>query len=321
MKRFHTFLFSLALFAACSSGFVIPDPVPGGKPTQPENPSSGEEDGQPIIDEPPQEMKEGMLYADGNDEGTYDLILSRGYNMEPPDNSGAHAQAPWRHIRQHTDEFLKRPVFDFYIHIQNDDDRGKTNITDRQRNEIKTDAKSPAALVAQEGETLRISWKFRLPEGFRTTTKFCHIHQLKGIDNSEGTADVGNPLITFTCRSVSNGKQQFQVIHVGRTEDNTGNNYLKKVDLADFLGEWVTVTETVKFAKNGRYQVVIYRMSDGKKLVEADVSNLDLWRTGTTGLRPKWGIYRSFGENRSLASQLRDEVLNFSDFYIEKLSK
>ena len=34
------------------------------------------------------------LYADGNDEATYDLILSRGYNMEPPDNSGAHAAAP-----------------------------------------------------------------------------------------------------------------------------------------------------------------------------------------------------------------------------------
>ena len=319
MNRIHSFLLYLALCAACSSGFVIPDPVPGGNPNQPENPSGGEEEeGGEIIDNPPAELKEGMLYADGNDEGTYELILSRGYNMEPPDNSGAHAQNPFRHIRQHTDETLKRPVFDFYIHIQNDDDRGKPEITDRQRNEIKTDGKSPAALVAQEGETLRISWKFRLPEGFKTTTKFCHIHQLKGIDNSQNTADVGNPLITFTCRT-SGDKQQFQVIHVGRTEDQTGNNYLTKVNLADFLGEWVTVTETVKFAKNGSYQLTIYRMSDGKKLVSVDKSGLDLWRDGTTGLRPKWGIYRSFGQNRELASQLRDEVLNFADFYIEKL--
>ena len=321
MTRIHSFLLCLALFAACSSGFVIPDPVPGGKPTQPENPSGGEEDGQPIIDEPPQELKEGMLYADGNDEGTYELILSRGYNIEAPDNSGEHATAPFRHIRQHVDEKLGRPVFDFYIHILNDDDRGKANITDRQRNEIKTDGKSPASMVAQEGETLRISWKFRLPEGFKTTTKFCHIHQLKGIDNSEGTADVGMPLITFTCRSLSSGKQQFQVIYNGRTEDNTGNVFLNKADLADFLGEWVTVTETVKFAKDGTYQLAIYRMSDGKKLVSVEKTGIDLWRNGTTGLRPKWGIYRSFGENRSLAPQLRDEILNFSDFYIEKLSK
>lgn len=318
MKRIHTFLCCLALCAACSSGFVIPDPVPGWNPSRPSDPTGGEEE-TPIVDEPPQELKEGMLYADGNDEATYDLILSRGYNMEPPDNSGAHAAAPWRHIRQHTDDFLKRPVFDFYIHVENDDDRGKPEITDRQRNEIKTDGKSPAALVAQEGETLRISWKFRLPEGMKTTTNFCHIHQLKGIDNSEGTADVGMPLITFTCRSLSNGSQQFQVIHVGRTEDNASNNYLKKVDLADFLGQWVTVTETVKFAKNGSYKLTIYRMSDGKKLVELDKSGLDLWRTGTTGLRPKWGIYRSLGKNHTLAPQLRDEVLNFADFYIEKL--
>ena len=81
-----------------------------------------------------------------------------------------------------------------------------------------------------------------------------------------------------------------------------------------------TVTETVKFAQNGRYQLVIYRMSDGKKLVELDKSGLDLWRTGTTGLRPKWGIYRSLGKNHVLAPQLRDEVLNFADFYIEKLT-
>ena len=318
MNLFHSLFISLALCAACSSGFVIPDPVPGGKPTQPENPGAGEEE-TPIVDEPPQELKEGMLYADGNDEGTYDLILARGYNIEAPDNSGEHATAPFRHIRQHVDEKLGRPVFDFYIHIQNDDDRGKTNITDRQRNEIKTDGKSPASMVAQEGETLRISWKFRLPEGFKTTTKFCHIHQLKGIDNAEGTADVGMPLITFTCRSLSSGKQQFQVIYNGRTEDNTGNVFLNKAELADFLGEWVTVTETVKFAKDGSYQLAIYRMSDSKKLVSVEKTGIDLWRNGTTGLRPKWGIYRSFGENRSLASQLRDEVLNFADFYIEKV--
>ena len=317
MSLLHSLFVSLALCAACSSGFVIPDPVPGGKPSQPENPSG--EEGDPIVDEPPQELKEGMLYADGNDAGTYDLILARGYNYETPDASGEHASAPFRHIRQREDGKLGRPVFDFYIHIQNDDDRGKPEITDRQRNEIKTDGKSPASMVAQEGETLRMSWKFRLPEGMKTTTKFCHIHQLKGIDNSEGTADVGMPLITFTCRTLSTGKQQFQVIHVGRTADNTGSVYLGKADLADFLGEWVTVSETVTFAKDGHYQLAIYRMSDGKQLLKLDSSHIDLWRDGTTGLRPKWGIYRSFGEGRSLAAQLRDEVLNFADFYIEKL--
>ena len=319
MKIRHILFSMPILMAACSSGFVIPDPDPNWKPSGGTQGGEEEKPEEPVIPEEPEELVEGMLRADGNDEGTYSLILERGYNYETPDESGDHKNAPFRHIRQRYDNVLKKNVFDFYIHIQNDDDRGKTDITDRQRNEIKTDAKSPASMVAQEGETLRISWKFRLPEGFKTTTKFCHIHQLKGIDNSEGTADVGMPLITFTCRTLSNGKQQFQVIHVGRTEDNTGSVYQARANLDDFLGEWVTVTETVKFAKNGSYKLTIYRISDGKKLADVSVSNLDLWRNGTTGLRPKWGIYRSFGENRSLAAQLRDEILSFADFRIEKL--
>ena len=326
MKIIRSLFFTLSLTAACSSGFVIPDPVQRDKQEKPsEDDGDDEGDGQGNTpggiqdDGVPAELKEGMLYADGNDEKTYELILSRGYNMEPPDQSGAHAEAPFRHIRQSVDPVLKRPVFDFYIHIQNDDDRGLANVTDRQRNEIKTDGKSPAALVAQEGETLRMSWKFCLPKGMKTTTNFCHIHQLKGIDNSEGTADVSMPLITFTCRSLSSGKQQLQVIHVGRTEDNTGNEYLAKADLSDFLGQWVSVSETATFAKDGSYHLVVFRMSDGKQLLKVDKEHVDLWRSGTTGLRPKWGIYRSFGQNRSLAGQLQDEILHFADFYIEKV--
>lgn len=313
MKIFRPIFLSALLVAACSSGkYVIPEPV--NKEEEEKTPSVP-------VEEPvePQTPPPGSLVADGNDEGTYDLILKSGYNMEPPDHSGEHAQNPFRHIKQSWDATLGKYVFDFYIHIKNDDDRGKADVKDRQRNEIKTDGKSPDALVAKtEGETLCMSWKFRLPEGMQTTTKFCHIHQLKGIDNKEETADVKLPVITYTCRDLSSGKQQFQVIYVGRTEDNTGNVYLGKADLADFLGEWVSVQETVKFDKNGSYQLQIYRMRDGKKLMDINKTGLDTWRNGITGMRPKWGIYRSFGENRSLENELRDEILKFADFQIEK---
>ena len=57
----------------------------------------------------------------------------------------------------------------------------------------------------------------------------------------------------------------------------------------------------------------------GKQLAKVDGAELDLWRTGCTGMRPKWGLYRNFGEGRSMASQLRDEVLKFADFDIRKL--
>ncbi len=83
-------------------------------------------------------------------------------------------------------------------------------------------------MVAQQGETLVMRWKFRLPDGMHTTSKFCHVHQLKGIDNSEGTADVSLPLITFTLRTLSNGARQFQVIHVPPTEQGPETCILRK---------------------------------------------------------------------------------------------
>ena len=240
------------MIVSCGSDFVIPPPVPG-----PDGGSSGEQGGV-TEEEPPvvlPVLPEEALVADGNDALTYALILQKGYNYETPDNSGNHASAPYRHIRQSYDEFLKRYVFDFILHIENDDDRGKTDIKDRQRNEIKTDSKSPAEMVAQKGETLRMSWKFCLPAGMKTTTKFSHIHQLKGIDNKEGNADVGMPLITFTARSMSNGTQQFQVIHTSPSSQKSENTTIYKCSLDDFLGRWVEVVETVTFDEDGTYEL------------------------------------------------------------------
>ena len=93
--------------------------------------------------------------------------------------------------------------------------------------------------------------------------------------------------------------------------------YLAKVDLADFLGQWVAVTERVRFDYGGSYSVCIVRITDGHELLRIDDRSLDLWRMSTTGLRPKWGIYRSIGDNGSLKGELRDEIVRFADFEIE----
>ena len=98
--------------------------------------------------------QDGRLVADGNSAETYRLIRQSGYNHECPDSSRQHATAHVQHIEQVYDEQLGKPVFVFHIHAAIDDDRGKTNIKDRQRNEIKTEGKSPKSMVAQEGETL-----------------------------------------------------------------------------------------------------------------------------------------------------------------------
>lgn len=309
MKHFDSlFLLGLTVLACSGTAKYDYDGTSGGH-----NTDTGDN---PVTPAP---VTEGALCADGNDEGTYDLILACGYNYETPDQSGDHAESPYRHIRQSYDSELDRYVFDFILHIDNDDDRGLPNIKDRQRNEIKTDAKSPASMVAQQGETLKMTWKFKLPDGMQTTKSFSHIHQLKGIDNSEGTADVANPLITFTVRSMSNGSQEFQVIHTQPSSYGKSNIYLVRVPLDDFLGEWVEVEETVTFDWEGEYSTVIRRVSDGKVLVEVKGESLVLWRDGTTGLRPKWGLYRNFGADGCNKYLLRDECLKFADFMIKKL--
>lgn len=261
--------------------------------------------------------QDGKLIADGNSDATYRLIRASGYNHEAPDSSGCHASRHFQHITQVMDKELGKPVFVFHIHADTDDDRGKAGITDRQRNEIKTDGKSPRSMVGQEGETLIMRWKFRLPDGFLTTKKFSHIHQLKGIDNRQGTADVGAPLVSLTCYSKGNkGMQVLRLRYDNRNAD--GSVTLAETDLAPLLGQWVEVEETASFGVKGSYSVVIRKVNGGEVLLSYRNNDLDMWRTGCTGIRPKWGIYRYIGENREWQTQLRDEQLLFADFSIEK---
>ena len=239
----------------------------------------------------------------------YTNIKSMGYNYEVPDE--IHNIA---HIEMVDDNILNKSVYKFKIHADRDNDPS-TGKTDRQRCEVKTDGHSPAQYVGQEGETMTFTWKFRLLSTMLTTTKFCHVHQLKGLDNSSGTADVSMPLITFTAVTVS-GNQKFQVRYHNRN-DNTTTKWAT-VDLANFKGKWVTVTETCKFGSNGTYNLTIKDYKTGNTIVSISKSGVDMWRTGTAGMRPKWGIYRYIGENGSLRSSLNDEYPRFADFTISK---
>lgn len=245
-------------------------------------------------------------------------LAAVGIHSEAPDSSRTHADNHVAHIVKTYDEELMKDVYSFLIHADIDDDRGKPGITDRQRNEVKTDHKSPAHLWATEGETMTYRWKMRLPEGMKTTTRFTHIHQLKGIDNKEGNALVGRPLMTLTCYSTKNGRQELRVRYYDRRLGDNEPATIAKVDLGLLTGRWVEIEETARFDANGSYSLKITDVNSGKTLLEYANDNLDMWRTGARGLRPKWGIYRYLGKNRELAGELRDEELRFADFEIRK---
>ena len=120
-----------------------------------------------VIDEKeqlkPEQPVDGTLTADGNSAKTYDLIKRSGYNHEAPDSSREHKTEHFQHIQQVHDNQLNKYVFAFFIHAEIDDDRGLTNITDRQRNEIKTD--KPCRTKGRDyGVSLEILFADRIPD-------------------------------------------------------------------------------------------------------------------------------------------------------------
>ena len=208
------------------------------------------------------------------------------------------------HITQVVSRDLKKYVFDFNIHVTPDNDRCKK--FDRQRLEIKTEGNSstPDYLKGFYGDTVTFRWKFQLPLGFQPSSSFTHIHQIKAYDG-----DAGAPIITLTPRK--GAPNTLQLIHVNSHGVTT---HLTETPLDPFVGVWVEAYEKITYGSAGQYSIVIRKLDDGFVLFSYSNSNLDLWRNGTTVVRPKWGIYRSLNH----PEQLRDEQVLFDRFCLAK---
>jgi len=243
------------------------------------------------------------LTADGQTD-TYTLI-NRVFGRvaeEPPDCSHPDFGP---HITQEFDDDLGRSSFVFYIHVTPDNDR--CIAFDRQRNEIKTYSLSPDYLKGFYGDTVTSRWKFKLDAGFQPSPNFTHIHQIKAVDG-----DDSSPVITLTPRA--GNPDQFQLIHIDSQGDS---KVLVNTDLAPFKGLWVDAYEKITYGfldDGGTYSITLTDVSSGTVLLTYSSDNIDMWRNGTTFIRPKWGIYRSL--NR--ISYLRDEAVKFNDFCLAK---
>lgn len=241
-----------------------------------------------------------FLSADGQTD-TYRLISSvlGGNPIEAPDCSHPDFGP---HIVQQWDDFLAKYAFAFQIHVTPDNDRCVA--FDRQRNEIKTYGPSPDYLKGFLDDTVTLRWRFKLPDGFQPSRNFTHLHQIKAADG-----DAGLPIITLSPRAGS--PELMQIIHI----DSTGTSrILGTVELTFFKGTWVQAYEQLTYNSNGSYLLQITRVSDGSLLFFYYSDNIDLWRTGTTFVRPKWGIYRSLLDSTAL----RDEAVSFDGFCLAK---
>lgn len=167
---------------------------------------------------------------------------------------------------------------------------------------------------------MQYKWRFKVPAGFKPTTSFTHIHQVKAVDG-----DDDDPIFTLTLRKLSNGGTRLELIYDKDAASSTIKYQTPNMSL--FEGIWVEATETVKVGLQGTYAINIKKVSDGTVLMDYSNSNIQTIRpayTSTTGvvytansfIRPKWGIYRSLAD----IANMRDEAMRFSDFSVEELT-
>jgi hypothetical protein len=240
-----------------------------------------------------------FLTADGQTD-SYTLV-NRAFGARPETPDCSHPDfGP--HITQAFDSTLGKSVFVFNIHVTPDNDRCSN--FDRQRLEIKTDGGSPAYVKGFLNDFVSYRWKFKLPEGFQPSPNFTHIHQIKAYDG-----DAGAPIITLTPRAGSPNLMQ-----IIATDSNGQGATLLQTELAPFIGTWVEAFEQITYSHTGTYSIEIKTLDGGKTLLSYRNDNIDMWRTGTTVSRPKWGIYRSLNSQ----SYLRDEQVRFDRFCIAK---
>jgi hypothetical protein len=244
-----------------------------------------------------------LLQANGS-QNAYTVINNKlaefnGNVIETPDCSHSDFGP---HITQVYDTFLKKHVFRFHIHRDEDTDRCIK--FDRQRTEIKVYDKSPDWLKATEKSKFIYQWKFKIDKKFQPSKKFTHFFQLKGKGLSYGM-----PLMTFTARKGSSEVlDRFEIRHAVQRKSKT----IKVAKLQHFLGKWLQVNVEVNFGNKGKLVIQITSIRDNNRLLDYENNSIKMWKDYADFIRPKWGIYRSL----KYKDALRDEVIDFADFVI-----
>ena len=307
----------ISLFSLISCG--------GGGGTTPQNvaPISNNDDANPAVADMPQPadainfsvQSVRKLDSDGANSGlnTYDLIRDFGGTnpIESPDLYLLnHPEVP--HIYEDFDADIGNH-FVFISHRDIDRDRDRYDITDRQRNEIKTYSSSEDAVKGYEDETMLFTWRFKIEDGMEVSRNFSHFFQLKAVG-----AEDSHPIVTFTGNE-SSGEDGLEVRWANQQNGEVNGEALARVDWSKVTGEWLEAYVRATFSDSGNLRIILRRQRDDQMLFDIDQSNLDMWR-GTDSdhfVRPKWGIYRSLADASNLRAD--EEIVRFANFEVSKL--
>lgn len=242
----------------------------------------------------------------------YDLIRAFGGDrvpgpIESPDQYAVNHPGV-RHIFEDTDAEVGNH-FVFIIHRDIDIDRDRVDVTDRQRNEIKTYDQSEEAVKGFEDETFVYRWKFKINANMEVSTRFTHFFQLKAVGG-----DDSQPILTISGAERS-GDDGIEVRH-SPLQDTT---ILQRTDWTTVTGEWLEAYCRATFSDTGDLRFIVTRLRDDEVVFDIDVQGLDLWR-GTDAshfVRPKWGIYRSLLDLDNLRPD--EEAVRFANFSVQEV--
>jgi len=274
----------------------------------------------PVVVDPPVTVEDERAYtvltertldADGDGIGlsAYDLIRALGGSgsIESPDLYPINHPGVAHIFEDHDAEVGNH--FVFVIHRDIDIDRDRVDITDRQRNEIKTFDRSEEAVKGYENETFVFTWKFRINPAMEVSTRFTHFFQLKAVGGEDS-----HPILTISGAERS-GEDGLEVRHSPLQQDDI----LDRVAWSDVAGHWIEVYCRATFADGGELRLIAKRLADDIVLFNIDAGSLDLWRGESAShfVRPKWGIYRSLLDADNLRPD--EEAVHFANFSIREV--
>lgn len=257
------------------------------------------------------ELSVRMLTSDGPNTGldAYDLIREFGgpRPIEAPDLYSINHPGV-DHIYEDTDAEVG-DHFVFIIHRDKDMDRNRQDKSDRQRNEIKTYARSESAVKGFENETLVYRWKFKINADMTVSKRFSHFFQLKAVGGPDS-----HPIVTIS-GAKRRGEDGIEVRHSALQKSEV----LDRVDWSAVTGEWLNAYCRATFSDTGAFRLIVTRSRDGATIFDIDIPSLDLWRGDRAEhfVRPKWGIYRSILDRDNL--RIDEENVRFADFSVTKV--
>ncbi len=256
-------------------------------------------------------LTERTLDADGNGIGlsAYDLIRDFGGPgaIESPDLYPVNHPGV-EHITEDHDPAIGNH-FVFVVHRDIDIDRDRVDITDRQRNEIKTYDKSEEAVKGYEGETFVFTWKFRINPDMEVSTRFTHLFQLKAVGGEDS-----HPILTISGAERS-GEDGIEVRHAVVNDDDV----LERTAWSAVTGEWLEAYCRATFSDEGELRLIVKRIRDDAVIFNINRTRIDLWRGEDAShfVRPKWGIYRSILDSDNLRPE--EENVRFANFSIREV--